>query len=108
MRNAIINAGSPKEDIWGCLTGIWNEYNAGLNKQWHVCKTPFFVHMDAVLEAGRNELPIAPARTCALIWTGKDQSGCVVLKIGETGFNIPVNAYCEVTMFGTTGGNDGH
>lgn len=109
MRNGIITAASPKEDIWGTLTGVWNEYSDGLDKKWHVVKTPMFVHMDGVLEAGRNELPIAPVRTCALLWTGKDSSGSVVLKVGETGFDLPVNAYCEVTMFGTTGGNsDGH
>lgn len=108
MRNGIITANSPKEDVWGMLTGIWNEYEAGLGKKWHVCKTPFFIHIDGVMEAGRNELPIAPNRTCALYWTGDGQDGCVVCHVGETGFDLPVNAYCEVTMFGTTGGNDGH
>ena len=108
MRNGIVNANSPKEDIWGVLTGVWNEYDTGPDKKWHVIKTPFFVNLSGVFEAGRNELPIAPVRTCALAWTSKDNSGSVVLHVGDTGFTIPENAYCEVTMFGTTGGNDGH
>lgn len=108
MRNGIINAGSPKEDVWGMLTGVWNEYAAGLNGKWKVCKTPFFLHMEAVLEAGRNELPMAPNSTKALYWTAKDSSGSVVINAGETGFDLPENAYCEITIFGTGGGNDGH
>ena len=108
MRSGIINQNSPKEDIWGTLTGVWNEYDTGLNKEWHVVKTPFFLHMEAVLEAGRHELPIAPNSTKALHWTSKDSSGGVVIRAGETGFTIPKNAFCEITMFGTTGGNDAH
>lgn len=108
MRNGIINSNSPKEDIWGTLTGIWNEYDTGLDKKWHVVKTPFFVHMEAVLEAGRNELPIAPNSTKAIYWTAKDSSGSVVCKAGETGFDLPANAFVEATFYGSTGGNDGH
>lgn len=108
MRNGIINSNSPKEDVWGMLTGIWNEFDAGNNKEWHVVKTPFFLHMEATLEAGRHELPFPPNSTKALEWTAADESGRVVLHAGDTGFTLPRNAFCEVTMFGTTGGNDGH
>lgn len=108
MRNGIINSNSPKEDVWGVLTGIWNEYDAGPNKEWHIIKTPFATQMSAVLSAGRNELPLAPGRTCALSWTSKDKSGSVVLHIGEKGFDLPENAYVELTYFGTIGGNDAH
>lgn len=108
MRSAIINAGSPSEDVLGVLTGIWNEYDGGPNKEWHIVKTPFLIRMEGVLKAGRNELPIAPIRTTALHWTSKDSSGSVVCRIGETGFDIPENAFCEVTLFGNYGGNDGH
>lgn len=108
MRNGIINAGSPKEDVWGMLTGIWNEYTAGLNHEWKVVKTPFFIHFEATLEAGRHELPLAPNSTKALYWTSKDRHGGVVIKAGETGFDLPENAFCEITIFGNGGGNDGH
>ena len=74
MRNAVINANSPKEDICGVLTGVWNDYRAGHEKKWHVTKTPFFIHIEGVMQAGRNELPIAPNDTKALSWTSKDKS----------------------------------
>ena len=108
MRSGIINAGSPKEDVWGVLTGIWNQYKTGPKQEWTIVKCPLFVHMEAVLEAGRNELPIAPNSTKAIYWTSKDNSGSVVCKAGETGFTIPENSFVEVTFYGSTGGNDGH
>lgn len=108
MRSGVINANSPMQDVLGVLTGIWTETNIGPNKEWHICKTPFFIHMDAVLQKGRNELPIAPQKTCALYWTAKDSSGSVVCRVGQTGFDLPENAYVEITMFGSTGGNDAH
>lgn len=108
MRSGIINANSPKEDIWGTLTGVWNEYDTGVGKKWHVVKCPLFIHMEAVLDAGRNELPFAPNATKALYWTSKDSSGSVIVKAGTTGFTIPQNSFCEITIYGNYGGNDGH
>ena len=108
MRSGVINANSPMQDVLGVLTGIWNQYKAGPNKEWTRVKCPLFVHMDAVLQKGRNELPIAPQKTCALYWTAKDSSGSVVCRVGQTGFELPENAYVEITMFGSTGGNDAH
>ena len=60
MRNAIVNANSPKEDIWGVLTGIWNQYKAGPNNEWTIVKCPLFIHMEAVLNAGRTSCPSRP------------------------------------------------
>lgn len=108
MRSGVINSNSPMQDVLGILTGIWNQYKAGANKEWAIVKCPLFVHMEAVLNAGRHELPIAPSSTKALYWTAKDTSGSVVIKAGETGFTIPANAYCEITIYGTYGGNDAH
>ena len=108
MRSGIITSNSPREDIWGTLTGIWNEYEYGPNREWHIVKTPFFVNMTAVLPAGRNELPIVPVRTTALAWTSKDDSGSVVCRVGESGFDLPSPAYVEITMFGNYGGYDAH
>ena len=104
MRNGIINGNSPKEDIWGILTGVWNHYRTGLNKQWLVTKTPFFVHMEATLSEGTHQLPIAPNSTKALYWTSRDQSGAIVIKAGQTGFTLPVASYVEMTIFGATDG----
>jgi hypothetical protein len=102
MRNGIINGTSPKEDIWGVLTGVWNHYRTGLNKQWLVTKTPFFVHLEATLQEGTHQLPIAPNSTKALYWTSRDQSGSIVIKAGQTGFTLPVASFVEMTIFGNT------
>lgn len=107
MRNAIINANSPMQDVLGILTGIWNHYKAGANKEWTIVKCPLYVHMEAVLNAGRHELPFAPNSTKALYWTSKDSSGSVIIRAGEKGFTVPENAFCEITIYGN-GGNDGH
>lgn len=107
MRNAIINANSPMQDVLGVLTGIWNQYKAGANKEWTIVKCPLFIHMEGVVEAGRNELPFAPNSTKALYWTSKDGSGSVIIRAGEKGFTVPENAFCEITIYGN-GGNDGH
>lgn len=106
MRSGIINASSPKEDIWGTLTGVWNHYRTGLNKQWLVTKTPFFVHMEATLSEGTHQLPIAPNSTKALYWTSRDDSGSIVIKAGQTGFTIPVASFVEITIFGNTDTNE--
>lgn len=108
MRSGVITSNSPMRDVLGILTGIWNQYKAGANKAWTVVKCPLFIHMEAVLNAGRNELPFAPNDTKALSWTSKDRSGSVIIRAGETGFTIPENAFCEITIYGNYGGNDGH
>lgn len=100
MRNAVINGGSPKEDVWGVLTGVWNEYD---DREWHVVKTPFMVAMTATLDAGPQILPVTPPRTCMLHWSNANGSGCVVLKAKDRNFTLPEKAVVEVTMLGTIG-----
>lgn len=100
MRSGLINGSSPKEDIWGVLTGIWGTFRQGANKEWLVTKTPFFIHMEATLNAGRHELPLAPNNTKALQWTSKDSHGSIIIKAGTTGFTLPANAFAELTIFG--------
>lgn len=102
MRSALINGSSPREDIVGVLTGVWNHYRTGNNKEWLVTKTPFFLHMEATLQAGTHQLPIAPNSTKALYWTSRDQSGSIVIKAGQTGFTLPVASFVELTVFGNT------
>lgn len=55
MRNAVINAGSPPSDIWGALTGTWDESRGGFG--WHYTKTPFFVALYGTFQAGSYTLP---------------------------------------------------
>ena len=104
MRNGIINSSSPMSDVLGTLTGVWNHYRTGLNKQWLVTKTPFFVHMEASLEEGTHQLPIAPNATKALYWTSRDSYGSILIRAGQRQFQLPVAAFVELTIFGETEG----
>lgn len=100
MRSALINSNSPKEDIWGVLTGIWNEYD---EREWHVVKTPFMVAMTATLDAGHNMLPVTPPRTSLLSWANSAHSGSLVIKAKDRNFTMPEKAVVQVLMFGTIG-----
>lgn len=104
MRNALINSNSPKEDVWGVLTGIWNEYD---EREWHVVKTPFMVAMTATLDAGPNMLPVTPPRTSMLSWANSAHSGSLVLKAKDRNFTMPEKAVVQVLMFGTIGDKNG-
>lgn len=104
MRNAIINSGSKKEDIYGVLTGVWNEYN---DREWHVVKTPFFIAMTATLDDGPNMLPVTPPRTSLLSWANSAHSGSLVIKAKDRNFTMPEKAVVQVIMFGTIGDNNG-
>jgi hypothetical protein len=100
MRSGVINMASPKGDVWGILTGVWGTFRRGVNNEWLVTKCPFFVHMEATLQAGRHELPIAPNSTKALQWVSKDDSGSLIIRAGETGFDLPAPAFVEATFYG--------
>ena len=100
MRSAIVNTSSPYSEVLGVLTGIWGTFNRGVDKEWLVTKTPFFVHMEATLQPGRHELPIAPNSTKALYWTSKNNAGSLIIKAGETGFDLPEAAFVEATFYG--------
>ena len=104
MRNALINSNSPKEDVWGVLTGIWNEYD---EREWHVVKTPFMVAMTATLDAGPNMLPVTPPRTSLLSWANSAHSGSLVIKAKDRNFTMPEKAVVQVLMFGTIGDKNG-
>ena len=104
MRSALINSNSPKEDVWGVLTGIWNEYD---ERERHVVKTPFMVAMTATLDAGPNMLPVTPPRTSLLSWANSAHSGSLVLKAKDRNFTMPEKAVVQVLMFGTIGDKNG-
>ena len=103
MRNALINMNSQKEDVWGVLCGIWNEYD---DREWHVVKTPFMVAMTATLDAGPNILPVTPPRTSLLSWANSEHSGSIVVKAKDRNFTLPEKSVVQVIMFGTIGDNN--
>lgn len=103
MRSAVVNMSSPKEEVWGVLSGVWNEYDAGNNKEFRVVKTPFYVAMSATLEAGTHILPVTPNGNALLRWASATQSGNIVIHAKDPTFTLPVNAFIEVTLYGTAG-----
>lgn len=54
MRSGNINATSTRDDVWGTLTGAWDEYDAS---GWHVVVTPFFTAISGTFAAGSHALP---------------------------------------------------
>lgn len=100
MRSGVINGSSPMSDVLGVLTGVWGTFKRGVDNEWLVTKCPWFVHMEATLQPGRQELPMAPKTTKALYWTSKDGSGSLIIKAGETGFDLPSAAFVETTFYG--------
>lgn len=103
MRSGIINGNSPMQDVLGVLTGIWDHYTAGPNKEWTVVKCPLFVAMSATLEAGTHILPVTPNGNALLRWASATQSGNIVIHAKDPTFTLPVNAFIEVTLYGTAG-----
>lgn len=61
--------------------------------------------MEATLPAGQHLLPIAPNSTKALYWTSKDSYGSLIIKANQKSFNLPADAYVELTIFGDTSDN---
>lgn len=100
MRSAVVNSSSPYSEVLGVLTGVWGTFRRGVDKEWLVTKCPFFVHMEATLQPGRHELPIAPNTTKALYWTSKNGSGSFIVNAGTTGFDLPEAAFVETTFYG--------
>lgn len=102
MQSGIINLTSSLDDIKNVLAGVWNQYTTGAGNEWTVVKTPYFIHLEGVLEAGRHELPFAPRTTKALYWTSANDRGSLIIKAGDRGFDLPENAFCEINIYGNT------
>lgn len=55
MRSGNINATSTRDDVWGTLTGSWDEYDD--ESGWHVVVTPFFTAISGTFSPGSHALP---------------------------------------------------
>ena len=97
MRNAVINGGSPKEDVWGVLTGSWYEYN---RNGWHIVKTPFVLSMSGSFAAGPVEFPTIPNRYGIARWANATASGNILVKPKQTNIVLPENAFVDITIYG--------
>lgn len=99
MRSAIIDSGSKQSDIWGVLTGMWNEYDQG---DWHIVRTPFFLTLSATLEAGGHPLPFRFKHPiCGLVHGTDGAISSVVVRPGENSVNIASTSIVKFSLFGT-------
>lgn len=98
MRSAVINAGSKQSDVWGVLTGLWNEYDQG---QWHILRTPFFLVLKATAEAGGLPLPFRFKEPVAgIMYFGDGTVGSVVVRPGENSIDVPGTCIVKFQLFG--------
>lgn len=98
MRNGIINGNSPKEDIVGALTGVWNEYDSG---SWHVVVTPFFTVLSGTLQPGTHPLPfLFNGSTMLRLAYGDGSSENRIVKARTSDVVITTACLAEMTVFG--------
>jgi len=98
MFNGVINKGSPNVDLVEVLSGTWNEYKSG---EWSITKCPFFLVIEATLDAGQHALPfkfnVPVAGT--LVTPGGEVRG-VIVRPGETAVDIPEPGLVTFQVFG--------
>lgn len=100
MRNSTINAGSPPSDIWGALTGVWDEKEK-TRSGWNYTKTPFFVSIYGTFPAGTYTLPFRFGDNVILnIAYGDGTSENRVLKVTDKAVKISQAAAMQVVAFG--------
>ncbi len=98
MRSAVIDAGSKPSDVWGILTGLWNEYDQG---QWHILRTPFFLVLKATAEAGGLPLPFRFKEPVAgLMYFSDGNVESVVVRPGENSIDVPSTCIVKFQLFG--------
>ena len=99
MRSTIIDSGSKQSDIWGVLTGVWNEYDKG---EWHIVRTPFYLTLSATLEEGGHPLPFRFKNPiCGIVYGADGAIGSVVVRPGENSVNVQSTCIVKFSLFGT-------
>ena len=98
MFNGIINKGSPNVDLVEVLSGTWNEYTVG---EWSVTKCPFFLVIEANLDAGQHTLPFTFSVPVAgtLVTPDGDVKG-VIVRPGETAVDLEEPGIVTIQVFG--------
>ena len=99
MRNAVINAGSPQSDIWGALTGTWDETVS--RSGWSYTKTPYFVAIYGTFEAGTYTLPFGFGDNVVLAIAYADgTSENRVLKVTDVSVQVAKQCMMQAVAFG--------
>lgn len=99
MRSGNINATSPREDVWGTLTGAWDEYDHPSG--WHVVVTPFFTAISGTFSAGIHELPFRFSGNVQLSLSFGDGGGSVMtVKARQQAVSFDRACMAQAVVFG--------
>ena len=95
----MINAGSPQSDIWGALTGTWDETVS--RSGWNYTKTPYFVAIYGPFEAGTYTLPFSFGDNVVLAIAYADgTSENRVLKVTDVSVQVAKQCMMQAVAFG--------
>lgn len=93
-----INKTSPEIDIWQVLSGTWDQYTQG---EWRICKTPFFLVITAVLDAGQHSLPFTfDVPVAGTLVTPDGEVKGVIVRPLETAIDIGEPGLVTFQVFG--------
>lgn len=99
MNSAIINKGSQVNDVLGLLTGEWSEFD---RDGWHIVKTPFFVTVNAVVDAGSKALPFGVKNpTAGILYKQDNTLEAIVVRPGDTAAYFSGPGLFKLEMFGS-------
>lgn len=98
MFNGIVNKGSTNVDLVEVLSGTWNDYKSG---EWSVTKCPFFLVIEANLDAGQHALPFTFSVPVVgtLVTPDGDVKG-VIVRPGETAVDLEEPGILTIQVFG--------
>lgn len=98
MRDGVINATSPREDIVGVLTGAWQEYDrAG----WHVVVTPFFTAISGSFAEGFHALPFKFSGNVQMSLSyGSGGGSLLTVKAGQAAVKFVKACVAQAVAFG--------
>lgn len=98
MRQGVINAASPREDIVGTLTGTWDEFDkAG----WHVVVTPFLTAISGTFTAGPHALPFRFSGNVQMALSYGDGGGTLMtVKAGQQAVKFDSACFAQAVVFG--------
>ena len=98
MFSGIINKGSPQVDVVETVSGVWNEYDSA---GWHIVKTPFFLVMEKVCDAGQSAMPFTfDTPVPAVLHGSSGVARSILVKPGSTAIEVPEGGLVSIQVFG--------
>lgn len=98
MKSGQINRNSPVVDLLEICSGTWNEYDSD---GWHVVKTPFFLSLSGVFDAGSHVVPFSFSVPVAGTLCCADGSvEAVIVRPGDSAVSIGKPGLVTMSLFG--------